>query len=80
MRLDHLLSKEQCLAFSQTKSSKVRYKGRKFGIGCCLILKALERAFRRKHGGVAQLGERLPCTQEVESSNLFISTKKARTG
>ena len=28
-----------------------------------------------KHGGVAQLGERLPCTQEVESSNLFISTR-----
>ena len=81
MRLDHLLSKEQCLAFSQTKSSKVRYKGRdSFNIECCLILKALERAFRRKHGGVAQLGERLPCTQEVESSNLFISTKKARTG
>ena len=37
-----------------------------------------EGAFRRKHGGVAQLGERLPCTQEVESSNLFISTKRAR--
>ena len=25
-------------------------------------------------GGVAQLGERLPCTQEVISSNLFTST------
>ena len=25
-------------------------------------------------GGLAQLGERLPCKQGVESSNLFIST------
>ena len=25
------------------------------------------------HGGVAQLGEHLPCKQGVESSNLFIS-------
>ena len=28
-------------------------------------------------GGLAQLGERLPCKQGVESSNLFISTPKA---
>ena len=27
-----------------------------------------------KHGIVAQLGERLPCTQDVESSSLFSST------
>ncbi len=27
-----------------------------------------------KSGGVAQLGERLPCTQEVISSILFTST------
>ena len=26
-------------------------------------------------GGIAQLGEHLPCTQGVKSSNLFISTK-----
>ena len=26
------------------------------------------------YGGVAQLGEHLPCKQGVESSNLFIST------
>ena len=26
-------------------------------------------------GGVAQLGEHLPCKQGVESSNLFISTR-----
>ena len=28
------------------------------------------------HGDVAQLGEHLPCKQGVESSNLFISTRK----
>ena len=27
-----------------------------------------------KYGGVAQLGEHLPCKQGVDSSNLFIST------
>ena len=29
-------------------------------------------------GGLAQLGERLPCKQEVTSSNLVFSTKKAK--
>ena len=28
-------------------------------------------------GGVAQLGERLPCTQEAIGSNPFTSTRKA---
>jgi hypothetical protein len=28
-----------------------------------------------EHGGVAQLGEHLPCTQGVRSSNLLISTR-----
>jgi hypothetical protein len=31
----------------------------------------------RFFGGVAQLGERLPCTQEVIGSNPFTSTRKA---
>ena len=30
------------------------------------------------NGGLAQLGEHLPCKQGVESSNLFISTGQAR--
>ena len=30
--------------------------------------------FNIPNGGVAQLGEHLPCKQGVESSNLFIST------
>ena len=29
---------------------------------------------RCEHGGVAQMGEHLPCKQGVDSSNLFIST------
>ena len=32
----------------------------------------------RKHGGVAQLGERLPCKQEVRSSILLISTSSRK--
>jgi hypothetical protein len=31
---------------------------------------------RARCGGVAQLGEHLPCKQGVDSSILFISTKK----
>ena len=31
-----------------------------------------------KHGGVAQLGEHLPCTQGVKGSNPFISTKQRK--
>ena len=43
----------------------------------CLILKALpsKHLATAMYGGVAQLGEHLPCTQGVKSSNLFISTK-----
>ena len=29
--------------------------------------------YRKDFGGVAQLGEHLPCKQGVESSNLFVS-------
>ena len=29
----------------------------------------------QNYGGIAQLGERLPCKQEVTSSNLVISTQ-----
>ena len=32
----------------------------------------------RKIGGVAQLGERLPCTQEVIGSNPFTSTRSLK--
>ena len=32
------------------------------------------------YGGLAQLGEHLPCKQGVESSNLLVSTKAMRSG
>ena len=31
----------------------------------------------RTYGGVAQLGEHLPCKQGVKGSNPFISTRKS---
>ena len=34
---------------------------------------------RRRNGGIAQLGEHLPCKQGVMSSNLIISTKRSET-
>ena len=40
---------------------------------CCLILR--DRAYSESYGGVAQLGEHLPCKQGVMGSNPIISTK-----
>ena len=37
-----------------------------------------EQAAAGEFGGLAQLGEHLPCKQGVESSNLFISTGSRR--
>ena len=37
-----------------------------------------EQVAARSNGDVAQLGEHLPCKQGVESSNLFISSSRAR--
>ena len=38
-------------------------------------IRKLQSKIRNRIGGVAQLGERLPCTQEVIGSNPFTSTK-----
>ena len=48
----------------------------------CLILRGLPlKGWKAlKHGGVAQLGEHLPCKQGVDSSILFISTTVGRNG
>ena len=35
-----------------------------------------EQVVARLHGGVAQLGEHLPCKQGVKSSNLSVSTSE----
>ncbi len=37
-----------------------------------------ERSLLRRYGGLAQLGERLPCKQEVSGSIPLISTKYLR--
>ena len=39
---------------------------------------SLEKGKTRIRGGVAQLGEHLPCKQGVKSSNLSISTRQAQ--
>ena len=73
MRLDHLLSKEY----------KFR-KELKLWSARVIALFDFEDAVKKhssltteeKVGGVAQLGEHLPCTQRVRSSILLISTKK----
>ena len=44
------------------------------------IYQRLKRFFISIFGGVAQLGEHLPCKQGVMSSNLTISTRLFRTG
>ena len=47
------------------------------------LQKREEQARRRRrtwgHGGVAQMGEHLPCKQGVDSSILFISTNGSKT-
>ena len=53
-----------------------------------MVLKVLKSTFKEKslqgtqgklRGGVAQLGERLPCKQEAIGSNPFISTTRAHS-
>ena len=38
----------------------------------------MEKTTNHLYGGVAQLGEHLPCKQGVKGSNPFISTKKSK--
>ncbi len=85
MRLDHLLSMEKSLrAESKVSEEGNFFEGRTFKSEHCLILRVLEKGNstvekhstkgRPEYGGVAQLGEHLPCKQGVDSSILFIST------
>ena len=84
MRLDHLLSKEN-RGGGKTPPTQ---RGQKCGKTCCSILsepkQEKEQMVERKtykYGGVAQLGEHLPCKQGVMGSNPIISTSpEARTG
>ena len=77
MRLDHLLSKENCRQLTRGCLIGEEYS-------CCSIFFEFPKKFiqsRREetepqeipNGGVAQLGEHLPCKQGVMGSNPIIS-------
>ena len=73
MRLDHLLSKENRPQLFTTV---------RLGVGIKLLFnfEGVAKGSRTdKYGGVAQLGEHLPCKQGVMGSNPIISTKGERT-
>ena len=91
MRLDHLLSKETSI--NETLDRKFLWSVMVPGHGFrCLILRVQptvaahsvrhdrqRKLKRRLVGGLAQLGERLPCKQEVSGSIPLISTRAAVT-
>ena len=85
MRLDHLLSKENRIRETLSDSGIGQgIEGEAFKGSEVLLFnfEGLRKAFKRgekkpkekRVGGVAQLGEHLPCTQGVRSSILLIST------
>ena len=50
-----------------------------YGSFCCSIVRIQLSPERQPDGGVAQLGEHLPCKQGVMGSNPIISTIKERS-
>ena len=87
MRLDHLLSKEKLLIRKSKYNIQVGRGEGKLGV----ILFNFEGLIVRLseglkwhwkgpwlYGGVAQMGEHLPCTQGVRSSSLLISTNSPK--
>ena len=70
MRLDHLLSKENLLAPKAQSITPVRTDPN------LISLFNFEGPQSLSCGGIAQLGERLPCKQEVNGSIPFISTSR----
>ena len=77
MRLDHLLSKETMRFETESRKFLGQFRNGIFK----QTLFNLEGAMSLKkesisYGGVAQLGEHLPCKQGVRSSILLISTKE----
>ena len=77
MRLDHLLSKETSRRAEASSSNVLRSVQSVY----CFTLFNLEgtgknvpRDVENGYGGLAQLGERLPCKQEVSGSIPLIST------
>ena len=72
MRLDHLLSKETSVGETSGCNILVSSSGKR------VTLFNLEGVRREIEGDIAQLGERLPCKQEVAGSNPTISTKRIK--
>ena len=72
MRLDHLLSKETSIRETSDCNILVSWSGKR------VTLFNLEGVRREIEGDIAQLGERLPCKQEVAGSNPTISTKRIK--
>ena len=75
MRLDHLLSKEKVgiERLPKNQGKKKRRRGKKEFRSCCSIFRDQKKR-TPGNGGVAQLGEHLPCKQGVKGSIPFIST------
>ena len=84
MRLDHLLSKETIRSVMGPgiflgrcppglRAARIQTRSLGESLHCSIF-----GARAREHGGIAQLGERLPCKQEVTSSNLVVSTSSQR--
>ena len=73
MRLDHLLSKEnvRCqitdVSYSKSTSADILH---------LFNLQDPSGVLEEQSGGIAQLGERLPCKQEVAGSIPAVSTKQ----
>ena len=77
MRLDHLLSMENRAEEIRLNTSKGQITGSGKSEEATLFnFEGSERNASKPYGGVAQLGEHLPCTQGVRSSNLLISTSE----
>ena len=86
MRLDHLLSMETVRADlqdrSSTRSQMRTNQGRdvywhvfmEFVVQLSGFNNLMEKKAKPENGGVAQLGEHLPCKQGVMGSNPIIST------
>ena len=75
MRLDHLLSKETSV--NETLYCNVLRSGSEaeLMIFSLFNLEGIPQEVKIGRGGLAQLGERLPCKQEVSGSIPLISTK-----
>ena len=61
------------LCYSQHRCTKEEFK--ELNRNSLFDFQSPAKRIEKPFGGVAQLGEHLPCKQGVKSSNLFISTR-----